>query len=285
MNVLAALALAVGLGCALLAISRHSRLKQKYSTPVDHPPPEKNQQHPGRLSTQLPRPHSPPPLPLLANLFRAVDNVLMVIPAVAEAKRREEQAETARLQAEAIQNAPRILVLGPEYSGKSTLHRQAVSIAADSDAEKSQDNMWMPYAPTLGLVRRILALPTSTGTSTVLLCEAGGGRQQRRQWVELVRGTNVAALVFMLDAADVSEESRGLFAQLVGAPWAQNSAIFLVLTKVDLLSPQNAQSICDERDSAYRAVCRQPICCRRLTTTDATHSRALLREVVETVRH
>ena len=57
------------------------------------------------------------------------------------------------------------------------------------------------------------SFPYSTGAARVLLCDAGGRREDRRHWVELVRlpAPTVGALVFVADVQDDAEETRDLF--------------------------------------------------------------------------
>ena len=201
----------------------------------------------------------------------------------------------------------RVLLLGPACAGKSTIMRHAVAMSEGSTrlsdsyvadehggpdiSPESPSQAAREYKPTLGLVRNVLTLPSPTqGLISVLLCDAGGGQQQRRQWIELVRGAEVSALVFVVDAADDSEESLGLFRQLANAPWAQRATVFLALSKVDLLGMDNpllewrALAACEQREADYRAVCRVPLHqCHILVATRADSVEALLAEVAEAV--
>ena len=151
------------------------------------------------------------------------------------------------------QRPRRILMLGPERSGKSTLMRQAVALWEEEEAERHRSTNELdpsaPYQPTRGLVIRNLALPTRQGEAHVQLCDAGGSLACRRQWVSLIRDADVSALIFVADVSDDSDDTFGLFAQLANAPWARQSHILIALTHIDGPTGHDAAA----REAQYRA--------------------------------
>ena len=192
----------------------------------------------------------------------------------------------------------RILLLGPEAAGKSTLLWQAVRLyespaAADACA---------PRRPTGGLVRRRMCVPTASGElATVQLCEGGGAPSVRRQWVTLVNdgSTRVVTLVFVADIRDSSDDTRALFAQLANAPWSRDALVLLVLTKTDLLGEDSlldqpagtaagsagsaalVDRLCTERIEQYAAACRgRPFACEALSSHDELAARQMLRRAM-----
>ena len=169
-----------------------------------------------------------------------------------------------------------------------------------------------PPRPTRGLVIQPLVLPASLmaaaqeephvgvdGSTTrgnasswqrrqVVLCDAGGGRQERRQWVDLVRApARIGALLFVADARDDSEETRELFRQLAKAKWAQRATVVLALTKLDLLLEQrgdsDARATCAARESEYRSACPHPLITHVLNCRDPAASARLLVETVGSI--
>ncbi|KAL1504837.1 hypothetical protein AB1Y20_008608 [Prymnesium parvum] len=183
---------------------------------------------------------------------------------------------------------PRLLVLGPAASGKSTILRHAVSAGSPSGVETDWAEQ-CSYQPTLGLVRQLLLLPSSKhGGVNAIVCDAGGGAQQRRQWVELVRGVEVHSIIFVVDAADCTSETLFLFRQLVNAPWAKRCVATVAFTKIDLLSwRQGARagspSWRTEREEEFRLVCPLPLTCHWLCARRAESVTSLFIEVVDTV--
>ena len=147
---------------------------------------------------------------------------------------------------------PRILLLGPVAAGKSTLFRAALELSGEPVSGDAT------YAPTRGLVRRLLELPSAISAErvTVQLCDAGGGEDERRQWRELVQD-DVGALVFVCDVSDGSKETRYLFSQLAAAPWARDARLVLAFTKADLVPGGRAalSSLSAAREAEFRAAC------------------------------
>ena len=182
----------------------------------------------------------------------------------------------------------RILLLGPERSGKSTLMRQAVALWEEEETERHRSvsalDPSVPYQPTRGLVIRNLALPTRQGEAHVQLCDAGGSLACRRQWVSLIRDADVSALVFVADVSDESDDTFGLFAQLANAPWARQSHILIALTHIDGPTRSDAAA----REAQYRArvgetyfgagttASGQALSCHALNCHDADAARRLL---------
>ena len=264
------------IGCAAAAGSLIAKRVQLQTSPEGY----------SRFSTPKPsaslEASSSKPVPSFLDFaIAAAKSMVNGIPSFAAYQRQVEEVE-ARRRIKAINQSPVILLLGPACSGKTTLYRQAIALDSSTD-EQPPSNCATPYAPTLGLMRRVLTLPTSRGPSPIVLCDAGGSREQRRLWVELVDGVRVSAICFVLDASDASDEARGLFVQLARAPWSQGSSIFLILTKLDLLPPQDAQAMCATREEAYQAACSRSFDCHRLTTASASCASEVLRAVVDAV--
>jgi hypothetical protein len=163
-----------------------------------------------------------------------------------------------RLKEKLLQKAedpPALLLLGPAGSGKSTIFQGALTLAG----EKRRD---AAPAPTRGLVRSLMYLPDKGGQQPVLVCDAGGGRQERRQWIELMRELDTAAggvLVFFSDAHDDSEDSRDLFRQLATSRWARRAKLLLALTKLDVVleerGAEGARALCRHRAEAFWSTC------------------------------
>jgi hypothetical protein len=176
---------------------------------------------------------------------------------------------------------PKLLLLGPASSGKTTLFRAAVALAG----ERPDD---APLRPTRGLVRVPLALPTAGGWKQQLIaCDAGGAPKERRQWIDLVRDRTVGGLLFVADVADASDETRYLFKQLASAPWSQRAAIVLALNKIDLLAERLAaqdgargderlRQACAARADEYRAVCARPFSVHYVSAHDPVDASTLL---------
>jgi GTPase SAR1 family protein len=176
------------------------------------------------------------------------------------------------------ENISSLLLLGPSQSGKSTLFRAAVALSG----ERLGDDEGDPARPTRGLVRRLLAIPTSDGRRRhLLVCDAGGARAEQRQWAELVRGRAVGALVFVTDAADGTKETRFLFQQLASAKWALSAVVVLALTKVDLVagSQAEASALLAARADEYRAVCHRPMSIHYVNASSPDEASRLLVEV------
>ena len=194
-----------------------------------------------------------------------------------------------------INQAPALLLLGPAQTGKSTLFRAACALAGEA-GEVAAATHTGPPAPTKGLVRRLLLLPSGTNTSRgalqaghVVLCDAGGGHRERRQWVELVRDGQapVGALMFVADARDASDETVGLLGQLAGSKWARSAAIYLALTHFDVLADEqgdaSARAICQAREASYRNAMPHGVvlhACRCLSARDPVAACQLLAEAV-----
>ena len=207
--------------------------------------------------------------------------------------------------AAATEQPPSVLLLGPSGGGKSTLYRAALALAGELPRG---DNG--PPRPTRGLVVQPLLLPanlmaaaqeephagvdgsTTSGNASgqwqrrqVVLCDAGGGRQERRQWVDLVRApARIGSLIFVCDARDDSEETRELFRQLANAKWAQRATVVLALTKLDLLLEERgnseARATCAAREAEYRAACPHPLITHVLNCRDPAAAARLLVEAV-----
>jgi len=148
-----------------------------------------------------------------------------------------------------------LLLLGPASTGKSTIYHAALALSGEANAA----NPGEAVKPTLDLVQRLLSLPTATRRrQRCLLCDAGGGRKERRQWVYLVKDeTAVGALVFVADVADDTEETLFVFKQLISAKWAP-SAVLLALTHVDQLGEAQRRETCEARVRAYRGMSSRP---------------------------
>ena len=176
--------------------------------------------------------------------------------------------------------APLVLLLGPTGAGKSTLFRAALKLADEAIADE-------PLTSTRGLVRRPLFLPASQGRRHVILCDAGGGRRERRQWVELVRPpARVGALIFVADLADGSNDARDLFKQLASAKWARGASILLALTKLDALqqqAPEELDATTRAREAEYRSACPVAFSTHVLSCHDANATSRLLIEAVSGV--
>jgi len=181
-----------------------------------------------------------------------------------------------------------VLLLGPSGGGKTTLFRAALTLAGEVEGDADAD----APAPTRGLVRRVMPLPlpgTTDAQATsrqVQLCDAGGGREERRQWVVLVReAAPIAALVFVADVGDDAEETLGLFKQLAGAPWARDAALVLALTHADAVGEGNGDSpaldVCAARVAAYRERSARPVSVHTLNARDPAEAAKLLAEVTE----
>lgn len=172
---------------------------------------------------------------------------------------------------------PSVLLLGPLGVGKSTLFRRGLALSGE---HLPMDEP--PPPPTRGLVRRVLELPYSTGAARVLLCDAGGRREDRRHWVELVRlpGPPVGALVFVADAQDDTEETRDLFRQLSGAKWARRATLLVALTRYDValgaLGADGASELVERRTAEFRGVCARPFAVHQLCCHDAAAAERLL---------
>ena len=184
------------------------------------------------------------------------------------------------------ESPPSILLLGPSDAGKTTLHRAGLALAGEKNSNE-------PQTSTRGLVRRLLLLPTGDNNfrRRVLLCDAGGGRDERRQWIELVRGNHVGALIYVSDARDTSAATLDLFSQLANAPWAKRSTLLLALTRRDLVEdtsddtyfpdlPRQRIEACQAREAEYRAACPRPLSCHLLDARDQLAARRLLVEAV-----
>ena len=157
--------------------------------------------------------------------------------------------------------ASRVLVLGPAGAGKTTLLRHALRQFARGASRRSSAvtaQLGGPYAPTRGLV----IVDANVRGLGVQLCDAGGGDAERRQWIALVRGADVRAIVYVLDSAD-SELGRDLFRQLALAPWAAGARLFVAL---------NVRAA-DGADAAYsrREANCAPRCRSRLSRLSALH--------------
>ena len=125
------------------------------------------------------------------------------------------------LESPAEEPVASLLLLGPSGAGKSTLFNAGLTLGGERLPETSAG----PPPPTRGLVRQLLVMPASAAQGDwlqrLLLCDAGGGRAEQRQWIELVREPEVGALVFVADVADDSEETLQLFKQLASSKWAK----------------------------------------------------------------
>ena len=178
---------------------------------------------------------------------------------------------------------PSVLMLGPSGAGKSTLFHAALKLAGEDAGEAAAT----ATAPTRGLVRRVLRMPSSNRHQEVVLCDAGGQRQQRRQWVELVRAPAlVGALVFVADVSDGSNDTLELFRQLANAKWASRATLLLALSHVDKCdgTPDEVRAACERRVAEYRAACHHPFGVHRLCCFDGDASRSLLTEAVDGAR-
>ena len=199
---------------------------------------------------------------------------------------------------------PAVLLLGPSEAGKSTIHAAACALAGEAssaaDGGSSASVPALARQPTRGLVRTLLSLPASIDASHpsaassggrawrrrhVVMCDAGGGRQERRQWVELVREpARVGCLVFVADARDASEDTRQLWKQLCNAKWARRATLLLALTHLDRLLEERgaggAHDACAQREAEYRAAANHPFSTHVLDCRDATATARLLVEAV-----
>lgn len=194
-----------------------------------------------------------------------------------------------------INVAPALLLLGPSQTGKTTIFRAACALAGEA-GEVAAATHAGPPVPTKGIVRRLLLLPAGNHSSVkalqaghIVLCDAGGGHKERRQWVELVRDDQapVGALVFVADARDDSDETVGLLRQLAGSKWARTAAIYLALTHLDLLAEGQgenaARAKCQAREAAYRSAMPEGIvlhACRHLSARDPAAACQLVAEAV-----
>lgn len=116
------------------------------------------------------------------------------------------------------------------------------------------------------------------------VCDAGGGRQERRQWIELVRENRVGCLVFVADSRDFSEDTRSLFKQLANAKWAQRATVIVALTKLDMLLEERgdagARQACAQHEAEFRAECQHPFSTHVLDARDQTAAARLIVEAV-----
>ena len=157
--------------------------------------------------------------------------------------------------------ASRVLVLGPAGAGKTTMLRHALRQFARGASRRSSAvtaQLGGPYAPTRGLV----IVDANVRGLGVQLCDAGGGDAERRQWIALVRGADVRAIVYVLDSADDSELGRDLFRQLALAPWAAGARLFVAL---NVRSADGDDAACARREAELRAAVPKPFGVVRLS--------------------
>ena len=199
-------------------------------------------------------------------------------------------------------NPPSVLLLGPSGAGKTELYRRALVLAGIQHPDPE------PPLPTRGLVRHPLYLAADADQlpmpaplpapgdvraagkwrrRRVLLCDAGGGRQERRQWVELVcPPARVGTLVFVADARDATDDTLSLIKQLAHAKWARSATLLVALTKLDLAVAERgsaaAMELCAQREAEFKAVCSHPFSLHVLNGLDDTAAAArLIAEAVQ----
>ena len=168
-----------------------------------------------------------------------------------------------------------LLLLGPSGSGKTELYCAAVALSGEGDAGCAA-------GPTRGLVRRTLTLPT-TPNATVgercLLCDAGGGLSERRQWVALVKGEAVGTVIFVATVYDESDDTLFLFKQLAHAPWSQRATLILALTHIDeIIDLAQRRALCDARSKAFRSATNRSLSVHSLDARDQASADVLLRQ-------
>ena len=106
--------------------------------------------------------------------------------------------------------------------------------------------------------------------------------------MELVRdspGRAVGGMLFVADAADDSDETIDLFRQLASSKWAREAAIFVALTKLDVLIEARsgaaaARACCEAREAAYRAACPQRVAFACLNCRDPVPACRLIADAV-----
>lgn len=198
---------------------------------------------------------------MLTALLVALAGALLAGAAAYWLRRRRLTAGHEALLAEPSR-ASRVLVLGPAGAGKTTLLRHALRQFARGASRRSSAvtaQLGGPYAPTRGLV----IVDANVRGLGVQLCDAGGGDAERRQWVALVRGADVRAIVYVLDSADDSELGRDLFRQLALAPWAAGARLFVALNV--RLAADGADAACARREAEWRAAVPKPFGVVRLS--------------------
>lgn len=186
-----------------------------------------------------------------------------------------------------------MLLLGPSGAGKTTMFRAALSLSG----EAGDDEAVLPPAATRGLVKQVLRLPYPDSDEAtvvqarqpVLLCDAGGGRQERRQWIVLVReAAPIACLVFVADLGDDSGDTQYLFQQLANAPWARDTALWLALTHVDVARKERGEvaalDLCAARKTKYCAKVTRHVEVRYLDARHAADAAILLMEATAAAR-
>ena len=176
-------------------------------------------------------------------------------------------------------------------AGKTTLMHQSIALWEREVPERKaalQEALAAPaYVPTRGLVMRTLALPPTRdrGVAHVQVCDAGGEPKYRRQWVSLIQHAEVCALVFVAPITDESEDTLGLFAQLVRAPWARHASLLLALTHGDL-EPATAHGGAAVREAQYRRLAEEAtasLSCHALNCLDADAAGRLLHAAAASV--
>ena len=171
-----------------------------------------------------------------------------------------------------------LLCLGPAGSGKSTLFCHALTLCGETSPSHGG-------IPTRGIVRRLLKLPTRDDHQLCVLCDAGGGRAEQRQWVTLIRQPEtVGAVVFVADLSDESETTLSLFKQVAQAKWSRHATLILALTHADQINDNlQLHAIQAAREHAYKEVCSREMSVHSLDTRDEGQASALLMEAAASI--